>query len=98
MVGLYQSSDSLIVTVSIIFFLFFSFPASLSVSPSLCPSLRCCLASGRSGRIIILKLKRAVWTQDWGMNCLVELAAVAAAPAARTELLALSPSHPHLSA
>lgn len=88
--GLRLSSNSLIVTSSIIPFPFLSF----SVSRSLCPSLKCCLAVGLSGRIIILKLKRAVWTQDWGMNCLVELAAVTAA--ARTELSASSPSHPHL--
>lgn len=51
-------------------------------SSSRCPSLSCCLAGGRSGQIIILKLKRAVWTQDGGMNCL------AASLAAGTELLA----------
>lgn len=72
--------------------------ASPAASPSLCPSLRCCLASGHLGQIIILKLKWAVWTQNWGMNCLIELAAVAAFPAARTELFALSSSHPHLGA
>lgn len=45
-------------TFSIIFSLYFSFPASVSVSPSLCHSLRCCLAGQPSGQIIILKLKR----------------------------------------
>lgn len=60
---------------------------SLSLSPhlsillsqlplfSLCPSLRCCLASGWSGRIIILELNRPVWTRDCGIDCLLELAA-----------------------
>lgn len=79
-IRLYQPSDSLIVTLSIIFFLSFSF----SVSPSLRPSPRCCLAGGRSGRIIILKLKRAVWTQDWGMNCHVELAACSSSGSSRS--------------
>lgn len=72
--------------------------ASRAASPSFCPSPRCCLAGGHWGQIIILKLKWAVWTQNWGMNCLIELAAVAAFPAARTELFALSSSHPHLGA
>lgn len=72
--------------------------ASPAASPSFCPSLRCCLAGGHWGQIIILKLKWAVWTQNWGMNCLIELAAVAAFPEARTELFALSSSHPHLGA
>lgn len=59
--------------------LYFALPPSLPPSPlppfSLHPSLRCCLASGWSGRIIILELNRPVWTQDCGIDCLLELAA-----------------------
>lgn len=91
-----RSSSAFWLHRSDFFYHFYFF--SPSASPSLCPSLRCCLASGHLGQIIILKLKWAVWTQNWGMNCLIELAAVAAFPAARTELFALSSSHPHLGA
>lgn len=82
--GLYQSSDSIAVTFSIILLL--CLPPCLPFSLSFLWDVA--LPVGDRVRIIILKLKRVVWTQDWGMNCLTELAAAAASPAARTELLA----------